>query len=268
MTYNKIRVGSVPYLNAKPLIYGLNQNPKVDLSFEIPSLLSEQLKDGRIDVALIPTISYFTLKGFSVIPEVCISSDGDVRSVKLFAKVPIERIRRIAVDRSSLSSASLLKILVSEKYRLFPEPEYIICDPQTDLQALESDAALLIGDAAMKWKSDGFFSLDLGGEWKSFAGAPFVYAFWVVRPEVKFEGLSKLLQNAKRGGLKAIGQIAKQASAELALDESICRIYLQENMRYDLGSAQILGLQLFCKFALKLGILSEPNEVRFYEGVK
>jgi chorismate dehydratase len=263
MAYSKIRVGSVPYLNAKPLVYGLTHEKNVELSFDIPSLLATKLKEKEVDVALIPAISYFSIENLSIVPEICISSDGAVKSVRLFSKVAVKLIKKVAIDRSSLSSAALVKILLTEKYDL--SPKYISCDPKSGFEAFDSDAMLLIGDRAMKQSGEGFFTLDLGAEWQSFAGLPFVYAFWAVRPEIRFEGLSELLQKAKCEGLKAIEQIAKEASMNLGMDETVCRSYLQENIKYELGEAQLLGLQLFHKYALKFGLVTKQTEVRFYK---
>lgn len=264
MAYSKVRVGSVPYLNAKPLVYGLIHEKNVELSFDLPSVLATKLKEKKIDVALIPAISYFSIENLSIIPEICISSDGMVKSVRLFSKVTINLIKKVAIDRSSLSSAALVKILLSEKYNL--SPKYVTGDPKSGFDSFDSDAMLLIGDTAMKQSGEGFFTLDLGAEWQSFAGLPFVYAFWAVRPEIRFEGLSELLQKAKSEGLKAIDQIAKEASINLRLDESVCRSYLQENIKYELGESQLLGLRLFHKYAMKYGMVTEQTELRFYNG--
>ncbi|MFQ6044012.1 MAG: menaquinone biosynthetic enzyme MqnA/MqnD family protein, partial [Candidatus Poribacteria bacterium] len=174
----RIKIGAVPYLNAKPLIYTLpGDDPNFQLSTAVPSQLADQLQSGHLDVALIPSIEYLRGKDYRIIPNISISSHGIVRSVKLFSKVPIEKLQRVALDTSSRTSRALLKILLAEKYGLYPE--YTSYTHRTPIHNADADAVLLIGDAAMQQSEENLYTLDLGEEWHSMTDMPFVYALWV-----------------------------------------------------------------------------------------
>ncbi len=133
---SRIRVGAVSFLNTKPLIYPLlnGELPTEDitLSVHVPSELATQLRNDELDIGLIPTVEYFranaTGAGYRILPEIAIASRGSVLSIQLFSRVPIHKIRQIALDRSSRSSIALLKILLAEKYHI--EPNFIRCEPR------------------------------------------------------------------------------------------------------------------------------------------
>src|SRR6266581_3337985 len=108
MTAAKLRVGAVNYLNTKPLVYRLERlAPRVDVIFDLPSRLADGLADGRFDVALIPSIEFFHDLGYRIVSNACIGCRGPVLSVKLFSRVPADRIRTLALDEGSRTSAAL-----------------------------------------------------------------------------------------------------------------------------------------------------------------
>src|SRR5574337_933454 len=173
----KLRIGVVPYMNAKPLIYGLNQQRNsIELSFEVPSLLPTMLNNDQIDVAIIPSIEYFRSGNYAIIPDISISSCGAVESVKMFSKVPIQNIRTAALHKSSLTSCVLTKIILKERYHL--SPQYTQWNKQYNISGTNADAVLLIGDNAMKVTDNEYVTLDLGQAWFEYTGLPFVYAVW------------------------------------------------------------------------------------------
>src|SRR6266849_3046254 len=117
MKESAIRIGAVNYLNTKPLIEGLEElAPEADLVLEVPSRLADSLAEGRLDVALIPVIEYFRAGTYSIVPNIAIASRGPVLSVTLFSRVPWEKIRRVALDEGSRTSAALCQILLRKKY--------------------------------------------------------------------------------------------------------------------------------------------------------
>jgi chorismate dehydratase len=257
---NRIKIGAVPYLNAKPLIYTLpKDDPNFQLSTAVPSLLADQLQAGQLDVALIPSIEYLR-PNFSfllerekkslnrIIPDISISSHGPVRSVKLFSKVPIEKVRRVALDTSSRTSRALLKILLAKKYGL--NPEYTSYDHRSPIRNTDADAVLLIGDAAMQQSDENWYTLDLGEEWHSMTGTPFVYALWVAKGNVILDNILPKLQQAKQEGLQLIPEIAQIEALKLNLPESLCREYLTQNIGYDLNEPELTGLRLFYNYAV------------------
>jgi len=257
---SRIRIGAVPYLNAKPLIYTLSRDdPNFQLSVAVPSLLADQHQAGQLDVALIPSVEYFRAKNYRIIPNISISSNGPVRSVKLFSKIPIEKIQRVALDNSSRTSRALLKILLTEKYRL--NPEYISYNHQHPIGNTGADAVLLIGDTAIQQSDGDYYTLDLGEEWHTMTGLPFVYALWVTKEKAVLAEIPQILQQAKREGLELIPEIVRLESLKLNLPEHLCLEYLTQNIRYGLNQAELAGLHLFYKYAIKFGLAKPIPEV-------
>ncbi len=186
-----LKVGAVSFLNTKPLIYpllnGELQTDGIDLSMQVPSRLVTLLSDNKLDIGLIPIVDYFRANdqntGYRILPNISIASRGSVLSIQLFSRVPIQDIQQVALDTSSRSSVALLKILLAEKYQF--SPTFIPCDPSIDPATSETEAVLLIGDAALKNLGTTKYSVDLGAEWHELTGLPFVYACWVARGEVE-----------------------------------------------------------------------------------
>ncbi len=252
-----LRVGAVSFLNTKPLIYpllnGQLQTKQISLSVKVPSRLASQLRIGELDIGLIPIIEYFranaTGSGYRMLPNIAIGSRGSVLSIQLFSRVPIQDIQHIALDTSSRSSVALLKILLTEKYQI--NPTFQACDPSIDPATADTDAVLLIGDAALKNLGATEYSVDLGTEWQKLTGLPFVYACWVARRDVNLENIPQLLIESKILGIKQIPEIAQLEAAKLGFPETLCRDYLQHHINYDLDQPAIAGLELYYKLAVK-----------------
>lgn len=271
---SRLRVGAVSFLNTKPLIYPLlnGQLPtdNVVLSVHVPSRLATLLSEGELDVGLIPIIEYFRARdpgvGYRILPSISIASHGNVQSIQLFSRVPIQEIQRIALDTSSRSSIALLKILLAEKYQL--HPAFTLCAPSVDPAAVESEAVLLIGDSALKHLGATEYSVDLGMEWRELTGMPFVYACWVARGKVCLGDTPNLLRQAKARGIEQIPEIARIEARKLGLSETLCRNYLQHHIHYDLDEAEIAGIELFYKLAVKNGLAAPGHSLSFTETSK
>src|SRR5262249_18587729 len=149
----------------KPLIEDLEVlAPDAELVLEVPSVLADQLAEGRLDVALIPVIEYFRAGNYSVVPNITIASHGPVLSVTLFSPVPWQQIRRIALDEGSRTSAALAQILLRKRYGV--QPEVVPLPLDQPAENVDADAVLLIGDRAMRACLPGFaHAFDLGQEW-------------------------------------------------------------------------------------------------------
>ncbi len=273
-----LRVGAVPYLNAKPLIAGIEETG-VELRLAVPSRLPDLLEQGELDVALIPSIEYLRGRSLFVIPDISIASRGAVRSVLLFLKVPrVGDIRQVALDESSLTSATLVRIILQERYGLsLSKVKYIPCPVPSMVQGLpigqnlsdvRTDAVLVIGDNAMKLaansppKADTAI-LDLGAEWKALTGLPFVYALWATYKEELVDSARELLHEAKRSGLASLDEIAKREAGRLGLEQGFCLRYLSENIHYDLGEEEIAGLRRFYHYALSMDLAPEGVSLDF-----
>jgi chorismate dehydratase len=182
-----IRVGAVSYLNAKPLYHRLEERaPGVRLEMDLPSRLADRLARGELDVALIPSVEYLrgAKSGYEILPGFAIAARGAVRSVKLFSRVPLGRIERLALDEGSRTSQALVRVWLDAAEGVRPrsiEPLPMGVSP------LEStaDAVLVIGDRAMKVPDGEFYRVvDLGRAWVDLTALPFVFALWVARAGV------------------------------------------------------------------------------------
>ncbi|OHB93587.1 MAG: hypothetical protein A3E19_04960 [Planctomycetes bacterium RIFCSPHIGHO2_12_FULL_52_36] len=271
-----LRVGAVPYLNTKPLVAGIEGGRGVELRLAVPSQLPDLLERGELDVALIPSIEYLRGRPFFVVPDTSIASRGAVESVLLFLRVPrVRDIKRVALDESSLTSSTLVRIILQERYGLrLSSVEYIPWPRNQDINDTQADAVLVIGDNAMKMAiSRGTLqrapttavcpTLDLGAEWKALTGLPFVYALWVTSKKGLVDSTRRLLNEAKRRGLAALPEIARREAKRLGLEPGFCLRYLSENICYELGEEEIAGLRQFYRYALSMGLASEGVNLDF-----
>lgn len=246
------RIGCVPYLNARPLIYGLED----EVVKAPPSTLVKLLRAGLIDVALAPSVALFDSDDYQVIPDICIGSRGPVRSIVLFHLRKPRRLRTVVVDNESRASVMLLKVLLARKYGA--SPEYI---PAWRLSLKNStyDAQLLIGDKAMLHRDVGR-KLDLGEAWDEFVQLPFTYALWIARRGVELGDTADRLHAAKQAGLANLERII---AAQKLLPKKLVRAYYAENVRYDFGDDELFGFQLFGRMCVELGLASKEVAVDF-----
>jgi chorismate dehydratase len=260
----KLRVGIVNYLNSKPLAWGFLKGHHSALfapSYHPPALVARLLAEGGLDVGLIPSIEVQRIPGLSVLPDLCIAADREVRSVLLVARTPVEEIRRVAVDHNSRTSAALVRILLAERYGL--EPDYVEARPDVDRMLVDCEAALVIGDPALKVDRDRYRVLDLAAEWKSLTGLPFVFAVWAVRPEVDFPDLAFYFKSSLRFGLANLDSLVREAAAEVGLGSEEIRSYLTENLHFLLREPEREALAEFYRRAHRHGLLPEPRDLIF-----
>ncbi len=261
----RLKIGVVPYMNAKPFTYGFQGNSdKIDVVYGVPSLLPKMLEEDKLDIILMPSMGYFRGSGYKIIHGSSIASNGLVESVKLFIKTPtIEGINTVALDKDSMTSCVLTKIILWKRYSL--KPEYITLDDKEKIYNEYADAFLVIGDDAMKVREEGFTVLDLGQEWNELTGLPFVYAVWVTKSESELHGLSKLLIDAREYGLAHINEIADTEVERLKMEKERCVWYLKESIKYNLGDLEIRGLRSFYNYALEMGEVEEGVKIEFYD---
>lgn len=262
---NRLRIGAVSYLNTKPLIFDLERlAPDAELILDLPSRLADRLHAGDLDVALIPIVESFRAGGYRLVPGISIASQGPVLSVTVFSRTPWNRIRRIALDEGSRTSAALSQVIMSRRHGIRPETRPLPMD--ADPETLDVDAVLLIGDRAMHACLPGFsHAFDLGQEWHDWTGLPFVYAAWAVRPGVDLGDVEPALHEAKRLGQQNVGPIAAREAKVLGLDAGFCRRYLTNIIRYDLGPREVAGLQRFAELARGLELIPPGEPLAFYQ---
>jgi len=258
-----IRLGAVDYLNARPLVYGLEQHPRFALRFDVPSICARLLHEGAIDVGMIPSIEYLRGDPYSIVPDLGIISEGPVASVALFSTKPVERVRSIAADTSSRTSNGLLRILCAERFGI--EPAFDPTAPDIDAMLARHDAALLIGDPALFLDHDrrGLLKIDLGVEWTAMTGLPFVWAFWAGRPEVLSGEDVAALIDARDAGVAASDRIATAYCPPEHAARG--RAYLKDNILYRLGDRAEAGLQRYYQLAVAHGVADEARTPVFYQ---
>lgn len=257
-------LGAVSYLNAKPLVYGLDRRRDLfDVRFDVPARCAALLHAGTTDLGLIPAVEY--LGGhYAIVPGVAIGSRGAIASVAVFSRVPIEQARTIALDVSSRTSVALTRVLCAKRWGI--QPEFVPADPDIRAMLGRADAALVIGDPALAVDPEalGVRKYDLGEEWQALTGLPFVYAMWTGRPGVASARHCEALVAARDRGVAAIDAIAREASAG-AVGEEQARRYLGDNVRYGLGEAETAGLRRFHELAVEVGAAPAIQPLRFYD---
>jgi chorismate dehydratase len=209
---------------------------------------------------MIPTIEYAS-HDYAIVPGIAIASRGPVRSVRLFYRGSLESIRRVALDTSSRTSVALVRILLRE--RLGADPEYVAMGPDVGRMLEAADAALVIGDPALDHEDEAP-TLDLGAEWRSLTGLPFVFAFWAGRPGAVSPDQVAVLQASLRAGLDAIPAISAAYPRSSPGRARENEEYLRSNIVYDLGEAEQAGLREFYRRAALLGLIPSVPELRFH----
>jgi chorismate dehydratase len=262
----KLKVSFIDYLNSVPLGWGFLQGPDqdaFDLLFDVPSECARHLSTGEADIGLIPVIEYQRTPDLLVLPDIAIASKREVKSVLFVSKVPLTEVRNVAVDTSSRTSVALLKILLYKFHGLdsitFQEES-----PDPDKMLELYDAALIIGNPALKVAQGGLHIHDLAREWNQFTGLPFVFAFWSVRAEVNLGTQQEIFYRSRDLGLKEVDSIARLYSKKLAVPEQEIRTYILENLNYSLDEANLRGLEAFYEAAAELGLISSPRPLKFY----
>ena len=188
-------------------------------------------------------------------------------SIRLMSRVPLTEIRRLALDASSRTGANLARVLLARVYGLRPEVVTLPPDPQCMLDT--ADAALMIGDPAMRAavarQSGGLpqvcEDVDLGALWKVHTGLPFVYAAWAVRRGPRNADLAALMREATAWGAGRLLQIAEAEAPGTGLPVEVCRSYLTQNVFYELGARQLEGLGMFQRMCIEEGLVPAGSPV-------
>lgn len=272
-----LRLGTVSFLNSKPLTYAIEED-LIENDFELiatpPAELSEKLYRKEVDLALIPVAELLRRKSYAVVPGISISSLGKVDSVILLTRGDIGDIRKVAVDSRSQSSTALLRIILEIFYSLLPDYEprkYELYNPETsnpDGEFLKGvDGGMLIGDAGLEYMyspPEGYKVYDLGEIWTEHTGLPFVYAVFAVNESVVLGRNLDALRRSKAYGLSNLKRIAKLGARKTGLSEAICFKYISQRIKYDLGEDGIRGIIKYSQLLSELGICDRITEFRIY----
>ena len=262
-----LKLGNVPFINSKPLFYAL-ENGIVTHPFIIenhpPYVLSQLLAEKKIHLGLIPVAELVRRGGYKVIPEISISSFGKVDSVLLISKKEIGKINRVALDKRSQSSSSLIKVIFNCFYGL--NPEYVAKDHTRDFFK-DVDAGMIIGDAGLQYLysgNDEYVVYDLGEIWTEKTGLPFVYAVLAVNMEIDLGDDAGIFLEAKKIGMQNIDEICKNEHEKIGIDFEQCKNYISHRIRYDLGDPEVRGIHEFAGYLNDIGITAKFDKLEFY----
>lgn len=249
-----MRVGAVSYLNTKPLVYRLAEStPNVELVFDLPSRLADQLARAELDVALIPSVEFFQNPEYSIVSDACIGCRGPVLSVKLLSRVPMRNIRTLALDEGSRTSAALVRILLDQRFGV--RPKLLPLPIEADWRESPADAVLVIGDRAIHADHDDLAEVwDLGDEWCRWSELSFVFAMWIARPGIELGNLAEVLSQARDRGVANLEKIAAAEGPAVGLTAEQCLSYLRDNLYFYLGPRERRGLGLYYEHTVQMGL--------------
>ena len=261
-----VRVGAVTYLNARPLVYGLEHNDRFSIRYDLPSECARLLHAHETDIGLIPSIEY--LRGPSpywIVPGPAVTSRGAVASVAIFTRRDPRDIRTIAMDTSSRTSVALATILLRRQYGAAPEAAPMA--PDLDAMLAQADAALIIGDVALFLEPEaaGATKIDLGRAWTAMTGLPFVYACWTGWPGAVSAHDVTALKRARDAGIAQSHAVAAAYYPDDTPRQAVARRYLRDNIQYVLGGDEIEGLKAFYRYAGELDLVRFDGTLRFYD---
>lgn len=248
---SKLRIGAVPYLNAKPITAGLAERSDLEYVELVPSQLATALAAGDLDCALVSSIEAKRLVGSTILDAPCIASHGAVDSVRLFGAADPRGASRVALDGASRTSVALAR-LVYARFLARADIAYLDVGPAPDPRTTLADATLVIGDAALRIAALGRFeSLDLGASWTEATGLPFVWAVWLAAPHVDESRRRELVRilSAARLDDPATERTAREWATRLGLPERVTVPYLMRTIRYELGDRERIGLDTFLHLA-------------------
>jgi chorismate dehydratase len=276
----RLRISAISYLNTAPLMWDFEHGRlehkagrEFDISYTLPAACAQSLAEGTSDIGIIPAAAYAEIPGLQILPDVAIASRRAVRSILLVSKVPLEEVRTVALDTSSLTSVALTKVLFAKW--LGGGRTFSSMAPEIDQMLSGHDAGLLIGDPALKIDRKRYHTLDLAEEWIRHTGKPFVFAFWAVRSDALAEAapsldLPAVFQNSRDHGLEpsSVNQIAREWAPRLDISEADVKSYLTQNIHYQLDPGCLEGLQLFYRYAAEIGALPATPELQFVDATK
>lgn len=257
-----LRIGSVPYLNAKPLVDWFHEpecDADAEVTYAVPAELAARLRDGELDVAMVSVFELFRGPGLSMVPGVSVSADGPVGSVRLLSRVSPRRIGSVALDTSSLTSAALTRVLLSEVYRL--QPRYVPHPPDLPAMLAVCDAALIIGDLRL-FARPASHVIDLGAEWKAHTGLPFVYAGWLARDDGPAAAAAQILTRARDWGVSHLEALSTRWAERMGLPLARVRDYFLNVMRYGLDESAWTGLRTFQERCVAHGLVETRLPLR------
>jgi chorismate dehydratase len=260
-----IRIGAVGYLNARPLTWALDRYPdRWQMRYDLPAVCAALLHAGDVDLGLIPSIEYLHSSEYRFVPGVGIGSRGPVASVALYTRIPLEQVTSVALDTSSRTSVTLIRVLCRHHFGI--APQFVPHGPDLAAMTSRHDAGLLIGDPAfdVDHAALGLTKVDLGEAWTAMTGLPFVFAAWTGRAGVIGPEQVRWLQEARDEGVRDTDAVAAEYGRGDAARTARAAVYLRDNVKYGLGADEAAGLQMFLDYAAELGLAPQRRMLEFF----
>lgn len=271
------RVGHIQFINCFPLFYGLIEKKfllEIDLIKGNPTDLNRMLKNNELDLAPVSSIAYAKdWQDYLLMPEISISANGEVKSIYLFSKIPIQELdgKPIALTNVSATSQALLKIIMAKHYKI--KPIYFESAPELRAMLMEAEAALLIGDDALRTMyklSDKLYVYDLGRLWHDFTGLPMVFAVWAIRKEFAENNLEqvKLIKEnfieSMKFSLDNIKDVAKKAAEWEEFPPEFLEDYFA-TLKFDFDEGKQKGLLEYYRQVQELGLTKDVPELKILD---
>ncbi|QJD82420.1 menaquinone biosynthetic enzyme MqnA/MqnD family protein [Cohnella herbarum] len=269
-----IKLGRISYTNAWPVFHHFDPDAlqyRTEVHSDMPATLNRKLRAGEIDIAAVSSYAYgISSESYYLLPQLSVSSFGRVQSILLFLKSPLEKVihGKIALTTTSATSVNLLKIIMEKFYG--GKPIYEDAEPSLEKMLENADAALLIGDHAIRasWSNHGYRVLDLGEVWNLWTGQWMTYAVWAVHKDTArrypeaIRGIYEGLLESKSMSARDMNPIIAKAMSQIGGTSEYWHNYFR-NLCHDFGTEQKAGLQLYFRYARELGLMT--NEIELLE---
>ena len=265
-------VGCVSYLNAKPLIAGLDDEPGIAVRTDVPARLLADLESGEVDIALCPVFDFFSSKQeLALVPVGAIGCEGPTLTVRLYSQVPIDQITTLHADTDSHTSVALVQVLLAKLFGVRPKMvDYEARERTAEGRIAESpQAMLLIGDKvvtgsplAVQYR----YQMDLGEGWHELTGLPFVFAMWMTRAGCDLGDLPGRLADRLDANLPQRLLIAERYAQQHGWPDDLAEHYLIDVLRYKVGRLELEAVARFGRLVSELGLCKQTREVRLYDG--
>ena len=241
-----------------------------DVHFSLPSECADELRAGRADIGLVPSVALSRQPDLAILPGCAVACHGAVRSILFFSRKPIEEIESFAADTSSRTSVVLTQVWLARKYGLRPRVRPY--PPKLDEMLELADAALIIGDPALhldpeqgEWRGQPLFVYDLGAEWLELTGRPMVFAVWAAKNLVADPGDPGIFQASAQFGREHMEDIVLTEAARRGFPADVARRYLTEHISYEFGPTEQESLKFFLRSAADLGLIEKMPELNYLE---
>ena len=228
----------------------------------VPADCARLLAARSVDVALVPVIEYQRIPDLLVVPDVCVGSKKEVRSVVLVSRRDdLKEVRSVALDESSRTSATLVKIIFREF--VGHEPTWTTTSPDVQRMLSENDAALIIGDPGMTFPREGMRVWDMANLWHTFTGLGFVFAMWMIPSDGPARAREIDFAAARDEGVAQAEEIVNSYERSLSLSAAEIRTYLTENISFRVDPDMSQGLRVYFELANKHRLIEEFKALKF-----